>query len=373
VQQHGAIAFVAVRSCPVTSARIITAPRLCRAEDHGQLVPPRAWLDTMRLDRQACGRRCSHPVLAASPADAERGATIKGGERVPRNWLLGRDVVDDSTFRPPKLLTLYASNLEQAPRYFEIYRYHDSHVRQLLRHFGVSEVTATRSQIDAEEIGNGRYRGDRLWELPTPRARIYKSSGYVFRIDGVGALSPTVYSTKKARATVKRGIHFGTEVVLPVVSADGSFERIIEFEVQWAVDPDMEVSVLTGSELADHAMDLLRDVREDDPENLPDIEVQAPQFVKQLAALYSPPAYWTLTPPPAMHGDENEKTAVEVDMVATSTGSGYFAFRLHDLESSENDEISPIFEIEVAETAEGFAISVVTDFDGLELPLREIA
>lgn len=193
-----------------------------------------------------------------------------------RNWLLDQNVVDDNTFLPPKALALYATKLENPPRAFEIFRYHDSATRQILRRFGVAELTPTRSEIDAMDLGSGRWCGDRLWDLPAPRTKIRKSCGYVFRIDN-GAVSPAVYSTKKARATVRRGTHIGAGVKLPhFTTAEGRFERCVELEVQWAVDPDMFVSVLTGTELADHVMAVLRDAV--DPEADLEIDSQAPTF-----------------------------------------------------------------------------------------------
>src|ERR1700678_1526987 len=99
-----------------------------------------------------------------------------------RNWLLDQNVVDDNTFLPPKALALYAPNLESA-KSFEIFRYHDSATRQILKHLGVSELTPTRSEIDALDLGNGRWCAEMLWDLPAPRTKIRKSCGYVFRVD----------------------------------------------------------------------------------------------------------------------------------------------------------------------------------------------
>jgi hypothetical protein len=286
---------------------------------------------------------------------------------VARNWLLDQNVVDDNTFRPPKALALYATNLDNPPRAFEIFRYHDSATRQILKHLGVAELTPTRSEIDALDLGNGRWCGERLWDLPAPRTKIRKSCGYVFRIDN-GAISPAVYSTKKARATVKRGTHIGTGLKLPyLTSIEGRFEHCVELEVQWAVDPDMSVSVLTGTELADHVMVVVRDAI--DPEADFDVDSQAPNLQAQLRALYTPPPLWTISPPLSLHGEERQMTIDPVDLEASQVGTGYFAFRLSDAESTDNDEISPIFSLQVTETDDTLNLAVVTDFDELELPL----
>jgi hypothetical protein len=291
---------------------------------------------------------------------------------VARNWLLDQNVVDDNTFRPPKALALYATNLDNPPRTFEIFRYHDSATRQILKHLGVDQLTPTRSEIDAMDLGNGRWCADKLWELPPPRTKIRKSCGYVFRIDN-GTISPAVYSTKKARATVRRGTHIGAGVKLPhFTTAEGRFERCVELEVQWAVDPDMSVSVLTGTELADHVMGVVRDAI--DPEAGSDVVSQAPNLQEQLGALYTPPPLWRLSPPSSLHGEERQTTIDPVDLVdASQVGTGYFAFRLSDDESTDNDEISPIFSLQVTETDGVLNLAVVTDFDEMELRLREIA
>jgi hypothetical protein len=287
-----------------------------------------------------------------------------------RNWLLDQNVVDDNTFLPPKALALYATNLESA-KSFEIFRYHDSATRQILKHLGVSELTPTRSEIDARDLGNGHWCAEMLWDLPSPRTKIRKSCGYVFRVDN-GAMSPAVYSTKKARATVKRGTHIGAGLKLPhFTSAEGRFERCVDLEVQWAVDPDMSVSVLTGRELADHVMTVVRDTI--DPEADFDVGAQAPNLQEQLGALYTPPSYWTISQPLSLHGEERQTTINPVDFQGSQVGTGYFAFHLSDAESTDNDEISPVFSLQVTETDGVLDLTVVTDFDGMELRLREIA
>jgi hypothetical protein len=288
-----------------------------------------------------------------------------------RNWLLDQNVVDDSTFLPPKGLALYATNLDNRPRSFEIFRYHDSATRQILKHLGVSELTATRSEIDAFDLGNRRWCAERLWDLPAPRTRIRKSCGYVFRVDN-GPISPAVYSTRKARATVNRGTHLGGGLKLPhFTSIEGRYERCVELKIQWAVDPDMSVSVLTGRELADHIMTVVRDAV--DPETGFDVDSQAPNLQEQLGALYTPPSLWTLSPPPSLHGEERQTTIDPVDLDASEEGTGYFAFRLSDAESADNDETSPIFSLELTEIDGALNLAVVTDFDGMELRLREVA
>jgi hypothetical protein len=288
-----------------------------------------------------------------------------------RNWLLDQNVVDDNTFLPPKALALYATNLDNPAESFEIFRYHDSAARQILKYLGVSELTPTRSKIDALDLGNGRWCAERLWDLPAPRTNIRKSCGYVFRV-GNGPISPAVYSTKKARATVKKGTHVGASGKLPhFTTAEGRFERCVDLKVQWAVDPDMSVSVLTGRDLADHVMAVVQDAI--DPEAGLDVKSQAPNLREQLEALYTPPPYWNISPPPSLHGNERQTTIDPVDLEAYQVGTGYFAFLLSDAESTDNDEISPIFSLEVTETDRVLDLTVVTDFDGMELRLREIA
>ena len=288
-----------------------------------------------------------------------------------RNWLLDQNVVDDSTFLPPKALWLYATNLEKAPRAFEIFRYHDSAVRQILKHLGVDDLTPTRSEIDPMDLGNGRWCGDRLWNLPAPRTKIHKSCGYVFRIDN-GPISPAVYSTKKARATVKRGTHIEGGLKLPhFTTVEGRFQHCVELKVQWAVDPDMSVSVLTGMELAGHVMAVVRDAI--DPETGFDVDRQAPNLQEQLGALYTPPPYWTIIPPFSLHGEKRQTTIDPVDLVASQAGTGYFALRLSDADSTDDDEISPIFSLQVTEIDGALNLAVVTDFDEMELRLRDVA
>jgi hypothetical protein len=68
-----------------------------------------------------------------------------------------------------------------------------------------------------------------------------------------------------------------------------------------------------------------------------------------------------------------QTTIDPVDLEASQVGTGYFAFRLSDTESADNDEISPIFSLQVTETDGALNLAVVTDFDEMELRLREIA
>jgi hypothetical protein len=104
-----------------------------------------------------------------------------------------------------------------------------------------------------------------------------------------------------------------------------------------------------------------------------DVGSQAPNLQEQWGALYTPPPLWISRPPFSLHGEDRQTTIDPVDLETSPAGTGYFAFRLSDDESTDNDEISPIFSLQVTETGDKFNLAVVTDFDGMELRLREIA
>jgi len=52
---------------------------------------------------------------------------------------------------------------------------------------------------------------------------------------------------------------------------------------------------------------------------------------------------------------------------------GYFAFLFSDPQSAEGNEVSSISALEVREEENGLALSVVTDFYGMALPLKDVA
>jgi hypothetical protein len=144
-------------------------------------------------------------------------------------------------------------------------------------------------------------------------------------------------------------------------------------EIFWAVDPDVTVRILTGAELAEHAINLVQDAVANDEELYNRFDTEKDRLRYALPATYRAPDDWRLEVPESVHGEEEQTTELEITFTAQSPGMGYFAFVLSDLQSLEDDEVSSIFALEVGEEEGGFVASLITDFDEMPLRLRDLA
>lgn len=291
---------------------------------------------------------------------------------MPLNWLVDNKVADESTYRPPKDVTLEATGLSSSPTTFEIFRSHESAFRQIMRHVGIPELTPA-SQINAVMAAGGRYRSERDWSLPVPRGALRKSAAFVFLVNSSDERSGTIYSSRKARAQVskKQSAKLKAPVPKAPVSAELGFEREIDIEVTYAVDPDMEIQVLTGSELASYALKIVAEEAGIDPDIQTRIAFQLDRLSEELPATYSPPGDWVLNVPTSVHGEEGVTSTITSRISASSVGLGYFALALSDPDAPSDDEVSDIFAVEVVEDENGRSLNIIADFDSMPLPLYD--
>lgn len=296
------------------------------------------------------------------------------------NWVLDRArvqgkivnnfVVDGSALVPPKLLTLRATGVDENVASFEVLKYHDSAIRQILRHIGVPDITRFRPPITLEAVADGAsYKSKVLWSLPAANSALKKRSAFLFCADGGIDKSGVVFSTRKAVATVKTRAGSAVHGVVPPGKASVTFDRVVTAKIIWAVDPNMIVTVLTGDELVQHALRLVQDAIEDDDDLRGKFDAEIEDLRQALPLTYQGPKDWELEAPSHVGGDEGETTEFDVDFNAASDGMGYFAFLLSDPESPDDDEVSSIFALEVTREGDGLTLSVITDFDGMELRL----
>jgi hypothetical protein len=287
-----------------------------------------------------------------------------------------KSVVDGSTLVPPKGLRLKATGIGQVTR-FQIYKYHESAVRQVLRFIKVPvpDRSPTNISLDAVADEAAGYQSSELWMLPAKKGPF--TNAYLFLADGGNDESGLVYSAKKSRAKVKKkvkgsvgaGLPHIPGVPLPHGKAGASWERAVTVEIVYAVDPDMSVSVLTGSALAEHVLNVVEDAIEDDDDLRGQFDAEVADLRQALPFAYQGPEDWSLEPPHAVHGDEGETAEMDVDFSAASEGMGYFAFLFSDPQSPDDDELSSIFGLEVTSEEKGLALSVITNFDEMELRL----
>jgi hypothetical protein len=293
---------------------------------------------------------------------------------MPLNWLVDEEVADGNTYRPPKDVTLEASGLNEPPNAFQVFRIHDSAIRQVMRHIGIPELTPV-TEINAAELGDRRYQSDREWSLPVPRGAFRRSAAFVFLADAADHRSGVVYSARKARADVSRSQ--GLTAKAPSVPVSAEVRHAVDVEITYAVDPDMNVRVLTGAELAEHVLNVLvEEVGHDDPDYA---DVQAriaigiDELRETLPTVYEPPYDWELETPSTVHGEAGETSTVEVMVNASSVGTGYFALSLSDPSDPDGDEVSTVWAVDVVQGEEGLEMSIIADFDRISLPLPVFA
>lgn len=289
---------------------------------------------------------------------------------MPLNWIVEEKNADYGTYIPPKDVMLEGSGMNNVPKVFEIFRYHDSAIRQVMKHVGIPELVPV-SAVTVIPGGPGKFISERPWNLPVPRKSLKKSAGFLFLADSADEKSGVIYSTRKARAQIakKQKGKLGTPPLPHVPATVGAeFERVVSFEVIFAVDPEMEVSVLTGQDLAAYVLATLREEGGDDPDVQARISLEAGKIENELPETYRPPSDWHLETPTTVSGDPGHTSTINVTVSAPSVGLGYFALLLSDPEAREDDEVSSIFAVEVAREENGVRLSLISDFDSIPLP-----
>jgi len=132
--------------------------------------------------------------------------------------------------------------------------------------------------------------------------------------------------------------------------------------VVWAVDPVMRAEIITGSDLAEHTINLLRYATEFDDDLRARFESDESDLRRELAALFRGPVDWSFELPSNVSGDDGETSEFDVGLVAESVGRGYFALMLSDPNNSDEVEISPGFSLEVTAEEDHMVLNVITDF-----------
>jgi hypothetical protein len=130
----------------------------------------------------------------------------------------------------------------------------------------------------------------------------------------------------------------------------------------------MQISVITGSELADHTVEVLRYATEFDDDLRGQFESDENDLPQELGALLQGPTDWAIELPSSLSGHVGGTSEFDLGLVAQSIGRGYFALVLSDPKYPEDDEISPGFSLEVAIEADEMVLNVVTDSTGMEMP-----
>lgn len=288
-------------------------------------------------------------------------------------WLLDDVDVEEGVFVPGKLLTLEATGMTVAVAEFEMFQLYSSAMRQILKHVGVPErrVLQSRPVVDA---GQGTYRTDRQWMLPPPRGP-RKSSAFIFAAKE--KVSGRIYSSRFGKAEIeipvvaRAGVQDPTGTVQ--IGVEGRAQLTTTIYV--AVDPEIEVRVLTGEDLVQHMLDALDNdvVREEDEDRdvAARIETARRDVIDTLRAAYTGPADWLIgLPTTHLSLDTLEAANVTVDIEAPSEGTGYFALSFLDRDDNSG---------ELAETTDAVAITVdaagnVTVIPYVEnLPLPQLA
>ncbi len=300
------------------------------------------------------------------------------------NWL--REVVESgrtelkfadlSALVPPKSLTLQASNMDKKPARFEVFQCYDSLTNMVLRKKRLPELTSIGFKVDAVARKGKKYHSEHKWELPTHRKWLRSSTAYVFMAEGNSERSAPIRSARKGTLTIEKTTEGGLSVPIPHLPAAVpgiQFKRFGKGKVVWAVDPVMRVDVITGSDLAEHTINLLRSATEFNDDLRAQFESDENAFLGELNAFFRGPADWSFEVPAELSGDEGGTSEFDISLVAESAGRGYFALKISDPNNPDESEISPGFSIEINVEQDHMILNMTTDFTDMEMPEVAIA
>lgn len=285
-------------------------------------------------------------------------------------WLLGDVDVEEGVFVPGKLLTLEASGMTVAVAEFEMFQLYSSAMRQILKHIGVPErrVLKSRPVVDA---GQGTYRADRQWMLPPPRGP-RKSSAFIF-----GAhenVSGRIFSSRfgKAEILVPVAAHAGVQDPTGAVQVGVGGRAELKATIYVAIDPEIEIRVLTGQDLVQHMLDALDNdvVREEDEDRdvAARIETARRDVIDTLRDAYTGPADWLIgLPTTQLSLDARETATVPVDIEAPTQGTGYFALSFSDRNDDSGEMAETTDAVAITVNAEG-TVTVTRHLENLSLP-----
>jgi hypothetical protein len=281
-------------------------------------------------------------------------------------WLIEDVVVDGGVFVPGKSLLMEATGLDPVPREFEVFQVYESAMRQLAKHFGIRE----RRSVNVFPVVPGEgiaVVSDRMWALPAVRGA-HKCAAYMFTADA--SRSGTVYSSLLGKATVNVGgaLRAGVHDPLRIAELAAEGRASVAIALHLAIDPEVNITLLTGQELVEHMLaTLTRDVAEDDDASVAArVEVVRDELTLTLRAAYTPPDDWhgELSASTAS-ADADETVTVTVDSDGSTEGIGYFAVDFTDSANPDVGETSDVWAVRIDESG---VATVIVDLDELDLP-----
>jgi hypothetical protein len=289
------------------------------------------------------------------------------------NWKVGDTLAGEGVFVPGKRITPCAVSADPAPGAFQVYQLYSSAMRQILKHVGVPERRRLHP-VRARKQTKKHWHAEAPWGLPVPRG-FRKSAAFVFTVDDDWERrSPIVYSSRMGVADLSVGGDVGIEPGQLVIGAKG--RASLSSGIRFAVDPQVEVRVLTGTDLVDHMMvNLLEDVGyiEDrgDESRATRIELARDDLLETLNLAYEPPRSWEMIPHTReLSGGPGERQSVRVDVSTPEPGDCYMAVEYRHRADPEVGETSDVWALSV-----GADLTVTANAypEELPLPARELA
>ncbi len=270
------------------------------------------------------------------------------------NWKAGEELAGAGVYLPGKLVTPCAVDADPIPAAFQVYQLYSSAMRQILKYVGVPERRRLFA-VRAEQTELGHWHAESEWRLPTPRGP-RKSASFIFTVDDEEERqSPIVYSSRLGVASLSFGGEVGLQPGPLPIGTMG--HGALASDIRFAMDPEVEVRILTGDHLVDHMMaNLLEDVgyiedNDEDQSLAARIEFGRDEILEILRYAYAPPPSWELiADADVVSGAPGEPGSVHLEISAPDPGDCYIAveYRLTD-------------DPEVAETTDAWALSVGPD------------
>jgi len=259
------------------------------------------------------------------------------------NWLHQGDVVDGSTFRPPKSLGMVAANVADPPEYFRVYRVFGP-VSEVLRRLLRQPMHRLIVSIPAERRRRGTYSATREWMLPTPTGYHFASQ-FMFKGADPHEESGRIGSHRLGDIGFRGAA--GATVNDPTgsipIGTNGNGALSVDFRA--SVDPILIVEVLSGFELLQAVVrDTLEDLHAEGVDTeARDFQALLRQAFNVLLPAFAYPQDWYHDVKPAKFtAEEDSVNQIDVRISAGSAGEGLIALQVTD---GDNPEVGAISEI----------------------------